>query len=110
MHYLQALVEKQIVTQFLCQACPDYISLLSSNMFPIYSDGMGCVHNAYKAVLLLRQKGYSPRVWFIIGVNHAYLELEGEVYNEGVTWMNNHYPNYDINQIKELEEKVKLKI
>jgi hypothetical protein len=71
----------------------------------LYFDSrMNCIDNAYNNTLILREYGYNPSIWFVstpIG-NHAYLEIEGLIYNSGVTWGTDRYPNLSYEEILQL--------
>ncbi len=45
-----------------------------------------------------------PRVWRVvipeIKDSHAYLQIGNEIYNQGVTWPDDKYPNFNLSEIK----------
>jgi len=64
-----------------------------------------CFQNALNAMFLLNQK-YPAELTQIYSVDtpkgtHAYLVHYGAVYNKGVTWTNEYYPNYSLEEIQE---------
>lgn len=66
-----------------------------------FDSRMNCIDNAYRNTLIAREFGYNPSIWFVstpIG-NHAYLEIEGLIYNSGVTWSTDRYPNLTYEEI-----------
>lgn len=69
-----------------------------------FDSRMNCIDNAYRNTLIAREFGYAPSIWFVstpIG-NHAYLEIDGLVYNGGVTWGTDIYPNLSYEEILQL--------
>ncbi len=72
-----------------------------------YIEGLDCVNSAYRNTLLARQLGKSPTVWFCITRKgkHAYLQIDDEILNEGVTWMNDYYPELTLEDIYRMEEE-----
>lgn len=69
-----------------------------------FDSRMNCIDNAYRNTLIARENGYNPSIWFVstpVG-NHAYLEVNGLVYNAGVTWGSGIYPNLSYEEILQL--------
>lgn len=53
-----------------------------------------------------------PSIWSVNTEenSHAYLELDGVVYNEGVTWPDSTYPNYDFPTLQLVGNDVTLQL
>lgn len=69
-----------------------------------------CFQNALKAFLLVKEK-YPQSELSIYSVDtpkgtHAYLLLNGRVYNQGVTWITDYYPNFSEEQLKQIGKDV----
>lgn len=68
---------------------------------------LACFFNAFKTTLeIFIQSGGRklPRTWGVDVLEddtHAYLELNGIVYNRGITWPDGKYPDLDLVEIKE---------
>lgn len=68
---------------------------------------MACFHNALKTMMTVFIGSHGkilPRVWDVefteMGANHhAYLEIDGMVFNKGITWYDDKYPNLDTDQL-----------
>lgn len=69
---------------------------------------LDCFANAFRASLDIFTKTDGeilPRIWRVvfpeIKDSHAYLQIGENIYNSGVTWTGNKYPNIDLETVKE---------
>lgn len=71
------------------------------------SGKLKCFQNALKATLDIYKKSKEevlPRIWRVVipemNDSHAYLQIGEEVYNAGITWTNEKYPEFNIEELK----------
>lgn len=72
------------------------------------SEGLKCFQNALRATMDVYKRSEGkilPRIWRVVlpemNDSHAYLQVGGEIYNAGVTWIDEKYPDLDINTLKQ---------
>lgn len=71
-----------------------------------FNPRLNCIQNAFVNLNKAEMVGKQGRIWFVGGeVKHAYLEIDGEVLNNGVTWGNGSYPDYSTEELQELQKK-----
>lgn len=80
------------------------------------TEGLACQHNAFVAsvVMFRLEETWSelPRIWQVRGLGddgldvHVYLVYDGKVYNQGVTWPDDRYPNFSLEELEQRGEDV----
>lgn len=67
---------------------------------------LNCIQNAFINFLKAKENGLDAEIWFVGGdIKHAYLQIEDNILNEGVTWGNNSYPDFTLEELQELQEQ-----
>jgi hypothetical protein len=74
----------------------------------VAQSGLSCFHNGLHALIRVYEKtSIVPKIYQVdtpeLGF-HAYLVHENVVYNRGVTWTTDAYPNYSLEQLKLIGE------
>ena len=75
-------------------------------MFFSFDKNKNCVDNAFANAKLVKEEGGLAKVILVqteMG-KHAYLVVDDNVYNEGVTWGDDRYPDYSIQQLNDMIE------
>lgn len=69
-----------------------------------------CFQNGLNALLILAQKypQESPAIYSVDTPKgtHAYFVYKGTVFNRGVTWSNDYYPNYSLQEVQQKGQNV----
>ena len=70
-----------------------------------------CFQNAINALIIIAKKEKNldlPQIYEIDTPKgpHAYFVYKNHVFNKGVTWVNDHYPDYSLDQIQNLGKDV----
>ena len=68
-----------------------------------------CIHNGYRALQIARrndpkEENLPKRLLFVRSKKHAYLQIGREVFNEGVTWPSQAYPNFTLEELEKMLE------
>ncbi len=69
--------------------------------------GADCIHNGYRALQIARrndpeEKNLPQRLLFVLPQKHAYLQIGEEIFNEGVTWPSQAYPDFTLEELENM--------
>lgn len=75
---------------------------------------VACFHNAFRVCMLVLETTHElPHIWRVVFEGedaHAYVVLRGLVYNSGVTWSDNTYPDFDMKELENRGEDVTVNV